>query len=473
MSMRVLFLNPPSFEGFDGGAGSRYQARREIRSFWYPTWLAQVAALCPNSRLIDAPVEEMGNEEVVRAGNAFDMLVVYTSTPGFRNDAALVRRFKEHYPGVLVGMVGPHVTALPERSLLNCPELDFVARGEFDYSILEIVQEKPISQVAGISHVRDGEVVHNPDRGPIEDLDALPSVLDVYQRDLKIENYIVGYLLHPYLSLYTGRGCQARCTFCLWPQTIGGRTYRARSPHNVVAEMLRARDIFPQVREFFFDDDTFTANHRRAEEIAEGLKGHNITWSCSTRVNVPESTLKVLKQGGLRLLMVGIESGSDEILKNVRKGITTEQCRVFMKICKKLGIAVHATFMVGLPGETRETIRKTIEFAKALDPETIQVSIATPYPGTEFYSQALENSWLVDEALVDGAGLQQVSHQYTNLSRKEISEAVETFYNQFYFRPKSILRILRTMIADKEVLKRRLREGWEFYHFMHSRKRGL
>jgi len=237
--------------------------------------------------------------------------------------------------------------------------------------------------------------------------------------------------------------------------------------------MLRAKEMFPQVREFFFDDDTFTADYRRAEEIAEGLKGHNITWSCSTRVNVPESTLKILKEGGLRLLMVGIESGSDEILKNVRKGITTEQCRAFMKACKKLEIATHATFMVGLPGETRETIRKTIQFAKELDPGTIQVSIATPYPGTEFYRQVLENHWLFHDTLVDGSGLQQVSHEYANLSRREISDAVETFYNQFYLRPKSILRILRTMIADKEVFKRRLREGWEFYRFMHNRKKGF
>ena len=473
MTKRVFFLNPPSYEGFDGGAGSRYQAKREICSFWYPTWLAQAAALCPNSRLLDAPADEISAEDALRMGMGFDILVIYTSTPGFNNDADLARRFKQEYPGMLVGFVGPHVTALPEKSLRACGYLDFVARKEFDYTIPDIAVGKPLSEVDGISYLNHGQVIHNPDRDPIEDMDALPSVLDVYQRDLTIENYFVGYLLHPYLSVYTGRGCAAKCTFCLWPQTISGHKYRTRSPQNVIDEIRRAKEMFPQVKELFFDDDTFTAKFRRAEEIAKGLKRLGITWSCSSRANVPEKTLRILKESGLRLVMVGIESGSDEILKNIKKGITTQQCWRFIKTCRKLGIATHATFVVGLPGETRDTIKKTIEFAKALDPETLQVSIAAPYPGTEFYRQAVKNNWLKEFDLVSCTGAQEVIHEYKDLTRKEIFNAVETFYNKFYFRPKPILRILGTMIRDKDICKRRLREGFEFFSFMHDRKKAL
>ena len=302
-------------------------------------------------------------------------------------------------------------------------------------------------------------------------MDSLPSVLDVYKRDLHIEKYFVGYLLHPYLSVYTGRGCPGRCTFCLWPQTIGGHDYRTRSPQTVVDEMKRAKEMFPQVKEFFFDDDTFTAKFERAEEIACGLKGLGITWSCSTRANVREKTLEIMKDSGLRCVMVGMESGSNKILRNINKGITTSQARSFMETCRRLKIVTHATFIVGLPGETKETIKQTIEYAKQLDADTIQVSIATPYPGTEFYRQAVQNGWLLPSDLVSRSGVQQVSLQYEDLTKQEIFDAVEDLYNKFYLRPKPVMRILRTMVKDKGICIRRLREAKEFFYFMHNRKK--
>ncbi len=471
MAKCVLFLNPPSYEGFDGGAGSRYQAKREVRSFWYPTWLAQAAALCPGTRLLDAPVEDMSPEGVVHAAKGFDVVVIYTSTPGYANDAMLAERLRQEYPSIILGMVGPHATVLPDDNMEGCKALDFVARGEFDYTIFDIADGKPLANIDGLSYRNGTTVIHNSDRAPIQDMDALPSVLDVYKRDLSIEKYYIGYLLHPYLSLYTGRGCPGRCTFCLWPQTIGGRQYRTRSPRLVVEEMMRAKELFLTVKEFFFDDDTFTADFKRTEAIATGLKELGITWSCSARANVPKRTLSIMKEGGLRCIMVGIESGSDTILKNVKKGITTDQARAFLRACRKLDIVTHATFVVGLPGETRETIKQTIAFAKEIDPDTLQVSIASPYPGTELYQQALDNGWFVTSDLVSQCGVQQASLQYQDLTKQEIFDSVETFYHQFYLRPKPVMRILWTMMKDKEVCKRRLREAREFFGFMHARKR--
>lgn len=471
MKKRVFFLNPPSFEGFDGGAGSRYQAKREVRSYWYPTWLAQSAALCPDSRLLDAPAEDLKIEETIRAARGFNILIMYTSTPGYANDAQLAERFRREYPETLIGMVGPHCSALPDITLESCRALDFVARGEFDYTILEISEGKPLAEIDGLSYRSNSTIIHNKDRELLRDMDLLPSVLDVYKRDLHIENYFIGYLLHPYLSLYTGRGCPGHCTFCLWPQTIGGRTYRTRSPQSVVAEMTRAKQMFPTVKEFFFDDDTFTANFQRAEEIARGLKALAITWSCSARANVPEKTLRIMKEGGLRCIMVGIESGNDTILKNIKKGITTAQARTFLKTCKKLKIITHATFVLGLPGETKDTVKQSIAFAKELDPDTLQVSIASPYPGTELYQQALDKGWFIKADLVSRSGVQQASLEYKDLSNEQIFESVEKFYHQFYLRPKPIMRILWTMMKDKDVCKRRLREAREFFSFMHNRKK--
>ena len=469
--LKTLFLNPPSFAGFDGGAGSRYQARREIRSFWYPTWLAQPAAIVPGSRLIDAPPGDIGVEEALAKAGGYDLVIIHTSTPSLRNDLRFVRALKERNPGTLVGLVGAHVAVLPEESLRACRELDFVARKEFDFTIKDIAEGAPFSEIDGISYWDRGtdSIVHRPERSLLMDMDELPFVVNVYERDLTIENYYIGYLLHPYVSLYTGRGCHSRCTFCLWPQTIGGHKYRVRSADHVFEEMKLAKRLFPQVKEFFFDDDTFTDDRPRAEEIARRLKTLGITWSCNAKANVPYETLKVMRDSGLRLLLVGFESGNQEILNGIRKGIRVDRAREFVKNCKKLGIKIHGTFILGLPGETRATMRQTMQYACELDVDTIQVSLAAPYPGTELYAQARANGWLKNDALTDEHGIQEASLEYPDLAKEEIFRGVEQFYRCFYMRPQPIVRIVREMIRDRDECGRRLREGYEFFKFFAQR----
>ncbi|HUC23562.1 MAG TPA: hypothetical protein VMA73_12715, partial [Streptosporangiaceae bacterium] len=252
--LRTLFLNPPSYAGFDGGAGSRYQAKREIRSFWYPTWLAQPAALVPGSKLVDAPPAGLTLGDVVPLAGSHDLAVLHTSSPGFAGDVKVAEALKAQNPSLLIGMVGAKVAVEPERSLRACAAIDFVAREEFDFTIAEVAEGRPLTSVAGLSYLTpDGQVVHNPDRELLADMDRLPFVTPVYKRDLRPEDYYIGYLLHPYVSLYTGRGCRSRCTFCLWPQTVGGHRYRTRSVDSVLAEAALARELFPQMKELFFD----------------------------------------------------------------------------------------------------------------------------------------------------------------------------------------------------------------------------
>jgi len=470
---KTLFLNPPSFEGFDGGAGSRYQARREVRSFWYPTWLAQPAACVRDSKLIDAPPDDLSVDDVVRMAHGRELAVIYTSTPSFENDLAVATTLKRSYPEMMIGMVGAHTAVLPSKSLeAGRGIVEFVARKEFDFTIRDVAEGKPLAEIEGISYwTEDGRIVHNAERPIIEDMDSLPSVVDVYKRDLTVENYAIGYLQHPYLSLYTGRGCPAQCTFCLWPQTIGGHTYRVRTPESVFEEIKLAKKLFPQVKEFFFDDDTFTANRPRAEAIAKLLGTLGITWSCNSRANVPYDTLKVMKDNGLRLLLTGFESGNDRILRNIKKGVMLERARRYMTDCKKLGILVHGTFILGLPGETSETIRQSIDFAMEVDPYSIQVSLAAPYPGTELYDQAVKNDWLVPDDLVTLDGVQDFPLQYPGLSRKEVFDSVEVFYKKFYFRPRPIMRMLGEMVKDSNQRRRRLQEGRDFFKFMAQRKK--
>lgn len=474
--LKTLFLQAPSFDGFDGGAGARYQAKREIRSFWYPTWLAQPAALVPGSRLLDAPADGLTVEQALRVAGGYELVILHTSTPSFPSDLRFVELLKDRHPAVRAGMVGARVAVDPDGSLRASGAIDFVAREEFDYTCLELAEGRPLADIDGISW-RDrteqspGRIRHNPPRAIIEDMDALPFVAPVYRRDLDIRNYFIGYLEYPYVSLYTGRGCRSRCTFCLWPQTVGGHRYRVRSAQNVLDEVRWIKENMPEVKEIMFDDDTFTDFRPRAEDIARGLGQLGVTWSCNAKANVPYATLKIMKENGLRLLLVGYESGDDQILLNIKKGLRTDIARRFAADCRQLGITVHGTFILGLPGETRETIARSIAFAKEINPHTIQVSLAAPYPGTRLHEQALENGWFARDKtihLVNGSGVQLAALSYPHLPAEEIYHGVERFYRSFYFRPGKIWEIVREMLGSWDMTRRRLREGVEFFRFLRA-----
>ena len=475
--MSALFLSPPSFDGFDGGAGARYQATREVTSYWYPTWLAQPAALVPGSRLLDCPPHHIDMAKCLAIAKNFDHVIINTSTPSLKNDCKVAEAIKQQKPGTKIGFVGAHAMVLPTETLKASWAIDWVARKEFDFTCKEVAEGRDLATIKGLSFKdSEGKIKHNPEREMIADMDLLPWVADVYKRDLEIEKYFIGYLQHPYVSMYTGRGCPAQCTFCLWPQTIGGHKYRVRSAQNVADEMAYMKKIFPQVREFFFDDDTFTANLPRAREIAKKLGPLGVDWSCNSRANLDYDTIKSFKDNGLRLFLVGYESGNDETLTRIKKGVTTDEMRRFTKDCHKAGVVIHGTFILGLPVETKETIEQTINFAKELDVFSLQVSLAAPYPGTELYEQAKLNGWFVKKDktdLIENDGLQQSTLEYPGLSKEQIFEDVERFYRSYYLRPKPILRIIKTMLEDKDVCVRRLREGYEFFKSMAARRSDL
>jgi hopanoid biosynthesis associated radical SAM protein HpnJ len=463
MPLKALFLNPPSFENFDGGAGSRWPATREIESYWYPVWLAYPAGMLEGARLLDAPPHHVSAEETVRIAKDYELLVLFTSTPGFQGDVRIAETIKEANPTIKVAFVGPHVSVLPEKALMEAKVIDVICRKEFDYSIVEYAQGKPLEEILGISYRKDGVVVHNTDRPTIENLDALPHVTDVYRKDLDVRRYNVPFLLHPFVSLYTTRGCPAQCTFCLWPQTLSGHPWRKRSTDDVAAEMAKAKEYWPYVKEFFFDDDTFNIQAARTIELCAKLKPLGLTWSCTSRVTTSYETLKAMKEAGCRLLIVGFESGDQQILKNIKKGATLEHARQFTKNCHKLGLVIHGDFILGLPGETRETIKNTIKFAKELDVETIQVSVAHAYPGTELHEYAVKNNFMTAETkMVDDAGHQMVQIEYPGLPASEVIQAVHTFYDEYYFRPKAAYRILRKAIFNNSERKRLYKEARTF-----------
>jgi hopanoid biosynthesis associated radical SAM protein HpnJ len=470
--MRTLFLNPPSFEGFDGGAGSRWPAAREIESYWYPVWLAYPAGMLPDSKLVDAPPHKISIEQTVEMGRDFELLVLFTSTPGFEVDLRIAGMMKDANPKLKVAFVGPPVTIDPEQALAN-KAIDFVVRREFDYQIADYAKGKPLEELPGVSFRKNGEIVNNPEGGVIENLDELPWVTKVYQRDLDVTRYNVPFLLNPYISFYTTRGCPAMCTFCLWPQTHSGHRWRVRSSDNVASEVRYALQAFPQIKEIFFDDDTFNYQKARTLDLCTKLKPLKFTWSCTSRVTTDYETLKAMKDSGCRLLIVGYESGDPQILKNIKKGATTDMAQRFTTNCKKLGLVIHGDYIIGLPGETRESIRKTIEFAKRMDTETIQVSIAHAFPGTEFYDYAKENGLVTIGGMADDAGhqLPNVVYEGKGLGRAELMEAVDRFYGEYFFRPRVAWRVVRKAVFDSHERRRLIKEAREYMALRAKRKR--
>src|SRR5258705_529554 len=445
--MKTLLMNPPSFENFDGGASSRWPATREIESYWYPVWLTYPAGMIPGSRLLDASPHKVNWQQTIQICKDYEFLILFTSTVGLESDVKLIRKIKEVNPGMRIAFVGPTGHIKPDETLNASADIDFVTRGEFDHSVVEYAHGKPLSEILGVSYRKDGKIVHNALRPQLhtEELDALPFATDTYKRDLEIERYNVPFLLHPYVSFYTTRGCPALCTFCMWPQTISGHAWRTRSTENVAREVKQTLEHFPQMKEIFFDDDTFNIRKDRVLDLSAKFKPLKFQWSSTARVHSDYETVKAMADGGARLFIVGFESGDAQILKNIKKGATLEMARnfmkncrkvgirvhgdfiiglpgetmkkspctriptlrhffmklraisnvaPFMKNCRKVGIRVHGDFIIGLPGETKETIQRTIDFAKELDCETIQVSLAHAMPGTELYDSMAAQGFL-------------------------------------------------------------------------------
>ena len=473
MPLKTLFLNPPSFDDFDGGAGARYQATREVRSFWYPTWLTYPAGLLPNSRVVDAPPLGWDVAKTLSLAKEFDLVILYTSTPSLQNDIQIAKGFKSLNPSILVGFVGPHPSVLPELTLKADPVIDFVVREEFDHAIPEIANGKPWDEVLGIHYRIDGEIRSTPDRPVLENLDNLPFASEVYRRDLNILDYEIPWMKYPYVSIYTGRGCGSKCTFCLWPQTFSGNVYRTRSVENVIKEVAYIKKTFPGIKELFFDDDTLTEYRDRTRELSEALKPFNLSWGCNSKANVDFDTLKMMKDSGCRVMVVGYESGNQQILNNVKKGIRIEQATEFTRNAHQLGMKIHGTFIFGLPGENPQTIEETIQFACDMDIETLQVSLASPYPGTHFYEFAKEKGYLMDSDMVSEDGIQTCNVSYPEIGSREIFMAVPKFYRKFYYRPRYIARVLKRALLSGAERKKIIREAGEYFRFMARRKEAL
>lgn len=463
--MKVLFLNPPSFSRFDS-AGARFAAVRKTASLWYPVWLGYAASLVSKSKLIDCPAASTTIKDLKKIVKKYNLVVIYTSTPSFNNDTKVAKMIKKANPKSKIIFTGPHVSVLPEETLKSSNYIEAVARKEFDYTIFELSKKKPWSQIKGLSYKKGKKIIHNPDRPLLKNLDKLPFVSRIYKRDLPIKNYHLPFCLHPYLAIYASRGCPNLCTFCLWPQTFTGRVYRKRSVDSVIKEVSWIKKNIPAIKEIFFDDDTFTINDKWLNEFCLKIQPLKIVWSVNARADLSFTLMEKMKKAGLRLMVVGFESGSDKILRNIKKGVTTWQMKKFARNAKKADLMLHGTFVLGLPGETKKTIVKTYLFAKELDCDTIQVSIAMPFPGTELYRYFQKKGQLKNLPLINSSGYQAPTVSYPHLSTTQIQKEVERFHLKYYFRPSFILKTIKRALTSSSETKRIIISFWEYAKYL-------
>jgi radical SAM superfamily enzyme YgiQ (UPF0313 family) len=478
--MKVFLINEPYVPYFN--RTQRWAARTRGRVFRAPDWLAYATAVLEAAgvaaRLFDFPVNGWDKDELRRlmAAEKPDYVVLDSTTPSIYSDIECARICKE-VGGARVIMVGPHASALPEDTLrLADGAVDVICRGEYDYTVLEVVNRgSSLGGVKGIGYFENGRPHLTPDRPLIEDLDALPFPA---WHHLDLMQYFDGTKLYPYIDIFSGRGCPHRCMFCLWPQVMHGHKLRLRSPENVVDEMERDIAMCPQVQrhgEFFFEDDTFTLATNNAKAICQEILRRNlkVTFSVNARVDTADRELfALLKRAGCRELLVGFESGDQAMLDRMGKRASLEEARSFMAMAHGANLEVHGCFVLGLPGETPASLAKTIDFALDLGLTTVQFAAAVPFPGTEYFSWCQEADLLTadrwDSWLADGEQTSVVD--YPGLSHKSVQKAVDDGLKKFYFRPAFMVNFLLKNRSPWD-LYRKLRGGWSFLSYLQATRK--
>lgn len=460
--MKVYFLNAPFIPRFSRMA--RWEAIDRGGTVYYPYWLSYATGVIEERhnevRLVDAHAWNWTLNDTINDVKKFnpDLAILDTAFSSLSNDIGVAETIKNVNKTIKTVLVGPPTSQFPDE-ILKSDGVDIVARFEYDFTIRDIAEAiedgKELKNIKGISYKEDGKIVHNPNRDFLnsEDLDKIPFVSKVYKKHLNIKDYFLAQCLYPVVQIFTGRGCPSLCTFCSWPKTFMGRKYRVRTVKNVVDEFEYIKEEIPKVKEIFIEDDTFTINKKRVREFCEEIlrRRLDVIWSCDARADLDYETMKLMKKAGCRLLDVGYESADDGILKNVKKGITVNQLREFTSNAKKANLMILADFIIGLPGETKETVEKTIKFVKELKPDLMQFSIACPIPGTEFYEWVKKSGYLIandPEDFLDRKGFQKSVISYPELTNEDMEQFADKALREYY------LNISYIPIVIKNVLRK-------------------
>ena len=465
----VFVLNPPVVKDFCRSA--RWAARSRGRVQRHPDWLLTAVAVLEQTgfevAFLDGAAMNLGRQQVasVLQKKRPGLLVLHTTTPSIDSDLHYASLAKEILSTCKTVAVGPHVTAEPEDTLNRAKGcLDVVVRGEYDFTLRELAElagsgwsTSKLSGVLGISYVDDeGQTAHTHAR-PYLDVNELPFPA---WHHIDPRWYRDAGKRFPFITLISGRGCFGRCTFCRDVPLMEGRKLRMRDPELVVDEIEYDLSLFPYLKEIMFETDTFTASPAHVSSICEALlrRKLRITWSCNCRTDADLSLLPLMKRAGCRMLMVGFEFGTQEALDAVKKGTTLGHSVRLANEARRLGLTVHGCFMLGAPGETKESALETIEFAKALPIDTVQFSGICAYPDSEIYNAAVEKGYLVPKnwrEWVNENWEQVTVLSYPELGKEEIDQLIDRGLKEFYVRPRQIFKMAQG-IRTLDDLKRKL-----------------
>jgi len=445
--MKVFLINPP-WERREQDVRKKLKVESCLPSLG----LGYIAAMLEKNgisvAILDATVEgvDIGNFiNYLRKLKSRPEYIGITATTTEINMALEVAQIcKKILPESKTVLGGVHPTVMPKETLTN-KNVDFVIRGEGEFSFLELVQGNNIANILGLSYKVNGRQVHNLPRDRIKDLDNLP--FPAFHL-MPIEKY------HPPLGLYkrlpavniiTARGCPNRCTYCA-THTIWSNKLYCRSVENIIEEIKYLAKIFG-IKEISISDDTFTISKERVMQFCDKLLSEDIdlTWSCNSRVEkIDEEALRLMKKAGCHHICYGIESADEEILKNINKNISLNKAKELLKLTKKIGITCRASFMFGNPGETSETMKKTLDFAISTNPDFAVFNVTTPYPGTPMYKWAKDNGYLMDENWETYHG-SKAHIKLPTIEPENIEQFQKHSFKKFYFRIRYIIsRILKT-----------------------------
>jgi anaerobic magnesium-protoporphyrin IX monomethyl ester cyclase len=471
--MKVLFLNPPFHNRFS--RESRSPAVAKSDTLYYPKWLAHAAGVAIKEGhevdMVDAPAWCKDVNYVIDriTSKGIEALVCDTSTPSINNDINVINEIMHKVKGLHVILVGRHVSVLAEATLKVADNLKYVAVREYEYTVRDWLSAlscgADMSNVQGIVWKNDaGQIVANPARPAIKNLDELPFVSEVYKRFLRIEDYFYGHSRHPLVVFDTSRGCPYKCSFCVYPQTFSGHIMRYRSVSNVADEFDYVAREFPQCETIMLEDDTFIIDKKRTLELADELikRGNKIPYdsNCRADVRADAEFFKTLRKSGARLFCVGFESGNNDVLKHMKKNLKLPTVDNFMSNCRESGIMVHGCFMVGNLNETKGTLQETLDLAKRVDPDTAQFFPIMVYPGTAAYNEAKAKGYLASENYSDwltNDGLHNSVVNLPNLTHRELVAFCDKARRDFYLRPSYLLKKGYQSLKSTEELKRNLK----------------
>ncbi|MDP2922569.1 MAG: radical SAM protein [Candidatus Omnitrophota bacterium] len=461
--MNILLINPPAVDGVKQVREGRCQQRAGAwTAIWPPISLATTASVLRDNgfkvKINDCIVEELNFEDIQRIIEDFKpgLVILNVATPSIVSDLGTARYIKKVCRDVKIATIGIHCSALPKECLNFEQDIDFIVRGEPEYTVRDLAflisnkNEIFLREVKGISYWDGGIVINNEDREVIENLDELSfPAWDLIDRG----KYILPFSLRKFLLIATSRGCPHSCIFCA-ENTYYSRKYRKRSPERIADELEWVKNTFG-IYDFLFWSESFTLDQNFARLVAEEIINRKIkvNWVCNSRVdNVDFNLLKIFKKAGCWMIGYGVESGSQKVLDLMGKKIKLSQIKEAVELSKKAGLKVTAHCILGFPGETMETMGETVNFVKKLDIDFVQFYCAVPFPGSHLYN--LKDSGLYEFTFSDWKFFEQ---NFCVMNTKFLSaEQVMSFrrraYKEFYLRPKIILNVLREIRSFKGLI---------------------